>query len=59
MAKSYIDTKQEISWIKTIKKPTDMRVIDIYRREGNKLSENWVFIDFLHFWKMQGIDILK
>ena len=45
--------------LKTIKKPTDMRVIDIYRREGNKLSENWVFIDFLHFWKMQGIDILK
>ena len=23
------------------------------------LAENWVFIDFLHFWKMQGIDILK
>ncbi len=45
--------------LKTRKKPTDMRVIDIYRREGNKLSENWVFIDFLHFWKMQGIDILK
>ena len=45
--------------LKTTKKPSDMRVIDIYRREGNKLAENWVFIDFLHFWKMQGIEILK
>ncbi len=45
--------------LKTIQKSSDMRVIDIYRREGNKLAENWVFIDFLHFWKMQGIEILK
>ena len=45
--------------LKTTKKPSDMRVIDIYRREGNKLAENWVFIDFLHFWKMQGVEILK
>lgn len=36
----------------------EFRVIDIYRREGNKLAENWVFIDLLHFWKMQGVDIL-
>ena len=50
---------KEFMGLKTIKKPTDMRVIDMYRREGNKLAENWVFIDFLHFWKMQGIDILK
>lgn len=39
--------------------PGEMRVIDIYRREGNKLSENWIFIDLLHFWKTQGIDILE
>lgn len=38
--------------------PGDMRVMDIYRRDGDKLSENWVFIDLLHFWKMQGVDIL-
>lgn len=38
--------------------PGDMRVIDMYRRDGNKLTENWVFIDLLHFWYMQGIDIL-
>ena len=43
--------------------PTDgvgeMRVIDIYRREGDKLAENWVFIDLLHFWKTQGHDMLE
>ena len=39
--------------------PGDMRVIDIYRRDGDKLTENWVFIDLLHFWKMQGVDILE
>jgi len=39
-------------------KPVDMRVIDMYRREGDKLTENWVFIDFLHFWHQQGVDIL-
>lgn len=36
----------------------EFRVIDIYRREGHKLKENWVFIDVLHFLKQQGIDIL-
>ena len=36
----------------------EMRVIDIYRREDDKLAENWVFIDLLHFWKMLGVDIL-
>lgn len=36
----------------------EMRVIDIYRREGNKLAENWIFIDLLHFWKGLGVDIL-
>lgn len=39
-------------------KPGDMRVIDIYRREGDKLTENWIFIDLLHFWNQQGVDIL-
>lgn len=40
-------------------KPGDMRVINMYRREGDKLTENWVFIDLLYFWKQQGIDILE
>ncbi len=39
-------------------KPGDLRVIDIYRRDGDKLTENWIFIDFLHFWKQQGLDVL-
>ncbi len=39
-------------------KPADMRVIDIYRRDGDKLTENWIFIDLLHFWNQQGIDVL-
>jgi len=39
-------------------KPADMRVIDIYRRDGDKLSENWIFIDLLHFWNQQGLDVL-
>ncbi|MBD1557755.1 ester cyclase [Vibrio sp. S9_S30] len=39
-------------------KPVDMRVIDIYRRDGDKLAENWVFIDLLHFWHQQGLDVL-
>jgi hypothetical protein len=39
-------------------KAGEFRVIDIYRRKGDKLAENWVFIDLLHFWKQQGVDIL-
>lgn len=39
-------------------KPADMRVIDMYRRSGDKLTENWIFIDLLHFWKQQGLDVL-
>ncbi|MEP2530410.1 nuclear transport factor 2 family protein [Shimia sp.] len=38
--------------------PGEFRVIDIYRRDGDKLAENWIFIDLLHFWNMQGVDIL-
>ncbi len=36
----------------------DMRIVDMYRRDGEKLAENWIFIDILHFLKMQGVDIL-
>ncbi len=36
----------------------EMRVIDMYRREGDKLAENWIFIDMLHFWKGMGLDVL-
>ncbi len=37
----------------------EMRVVDIYRREGDKLAENWVFIDILYYLMQHGIDLLK
>lgn len=40
-------------------RPTEMRVVDIYRRDGEKLAENWVFIDLLHFLSLQGINVLE
>lgn len=36
----------------------DMRVVDMYRREGDKLAENWIFIDILHYLNQQGLDVL-
>ncbi len=39
--------------------PTEMRVVDIYRREDDKLAENWVFIDFLHYLSLLGVDVLE
>jgi hypothetical protein len=39
--------------------PGEFRVVDIYRREGGKLAENWVFIDILHYLKTQGLDVLE
>lgn len=36
-----------------------MRVVDVYRREGDKLVENWVFIDILHYLYEQGLDVLE
>ena len=36
----------------------EMRVVDIYRREGDKLAENWIFIDVLYFLLQQGRDVL-
>ena len=35
----------------------DMRVVDIYRRAGHKLAENWVIIDFPHWLRQQGLDV--
>jgi hypothetical protein len=35
-----------------------MKVVDIYRREGDKLAENWVYIDLLHYLYVQGLDVL-
>ncbi len=35
-----------------------MRVVDIYHRDGDKLAENWIFIDMLFFLMQQGVDVL-
>jgi hypothetical protein len=40
-------------------RPTEMRVVDIYRRDGDKLAENWIFIDLLHFLSLQGLNLLE
>ncbi len=37
----------------------DMRVMDVYRSNGEKLVENWVIIDLHHWLCMQGLDVLK
>ncbi len=38
---------------------THMRVVDVYRRQGQKLVENWVLIDIPFWLKQQGLDILE
>ena len=37
----------------------DMQVVDVYYRVGDKLSENWVFIDIPYWLKQQGVDVLE
>ena len=39
-------------------KSADMQVVDVYRREGDKLVENWVLIDLPYWLKQQGLDVL-
>ncbi|GAA0181003.1 nuclear transport factor 2 family protein [Clostridium sediminicola] len=39
--------------------PSDMQVVDVYCRQGDKLSENWVIIDIPYWLKQQGLDILE
>lgn len=40
-------------------KLTSMQVVDVYYRKNGKLSENWVYIDFLGWLAQQGVDVLK
>jgi hypothetical protein len=37
----------------------DMRVVDVYRRAGEKLAENWVLIDLPWWLKQQGLDVFS
>ncbi len=36
----------------------EMRIVDIYRREGDRLAENWVYIDILYYLYQQGLDVI-
>lgn len=36
----------------------EFRVIDIYRRQGNRLAENWVFIDLPHLCSLHGVELI-
>ncbi|WP_298922479.1 ester cyclase [uncultured Roseobacter sp.] len=40
-------------------KLADMRIVDLYRRDGDRLAENWIFIDHLWFLKQLGVDLLQ
>ncbi|MDT3437168.1 ester cyclase [Haloarcula sp. 1CSR25-25] len=37
----------------------DMRVIDVWRREGELLAENWVFIDMIDLLDQIGVDVFE
>jgi hypothetical protein len=37
----------------------DMRVVDVYRRQGDRLAENWVLIDIPWWLMQQGLDVLE
>ena len=37
----------------------DMMVVDVYCRQGDKLSENWVLIDLPWWLKQQGLDVFE
>jgi hypothetical protein len=34
-----------------------MRVMDFWRREGDRLAENWVFIDTIDLLDQLGVDV--
>lgn len=36
-----------------------MQVVDVYRRSGDKLAENWVLIDLPWWLQQQGLDVLQ
>ena len=38
--------------------PATMRVVDVYRRDRDRLAENWVWIDLVHYARQHGQDVL-
>lgn len=41
------------------REPSEMRIVDVYRRAGDRLAENWVFIDLPHYLAQQGLDVFE
>lgn len=39
-------------------KRASMRVVDLYRRQDDKIAENWNFIDHLQFLEQLGVDLI-
>jgi predicted ester cyclase len=37
----------------------DIRVMDWWRRDGDRLAENWILIDFPHLFQQLGIDLFQ
>jgi len=40
-------------------KKITLRVVDYWRREGNRLKENWVFIDMVDVLEQLGVDVFE
>ena len=43
--------------IEGLNQPIDIRVMDFYHRRGDKLDENWVFLDMVHMFLQLDIDL--
>lgn len=57
---SVVATQRTPSWIDAPShgQKITMRVMDFWRRDGSKLSENWVFIDILDMLLQCGVDVM-
>lgn len=45
--------------LKATGKEITLRVVDYWRREGDKLKENWVFIDIVDVLEQLGVDVFN
>ena len=39
--------------------PANMPYVDVYSREDDKLSENWIILDLVAWAKDQGLDLME
>lgn len=45
--------------LKATNKKITLRVVDYWRREGDRLKENWVFIDMIDVLEQLGVDVFN